>query len=137
MSAGYTANFVLVPSEKLMKGVEKELGTLIMTLKMFNSDLESLAFATEIGDILEVEDDDEDGTKAEVLDDLLQEVYEKFSKLHNIQLNLGYHGSEEGGAYDDVEGVYWWLDEGDIFQLTPQAEKISGEFMRASFVMDG
>jgi len=137
MSSGYCSNFVLVPSDKLMEGVKTELDTLILVLKIFDKDLDDLAFASLIDDFIEI-NDDENGIKVEQIDDLLQKVFDKFEMLYGVELRLCYHNSDtEGSCYDDVSGSFWEIDYGDMYQLTPAGKKIEGEVMRATFVSYG
>lgn len=62
-------------------------------------------------------------------------------KQTNISLLLGHHdSSSDGSRYDQVDGAYFYLGYGDVYDLTPEAKalKESGaEFTLKSWVTFG
>ena len=56
-------------------------------------------------------------------------MYEMFTKEFKARTGVGismnYHNSEyDGSNYDEVDGVFYELHHQDIYQFTPQAEKL-------------
>jgi hypothetical protein len=52
-----------------------------------------------------------------------------------LELSLGFHDPEEGGAYDEVEGVYWHVY--GAYQLSPAGQKYERNIERKHFVVFG
>lgn len=70
----------------------------------------------------------------------IQEAYDKlceaFKAATGLVLYIGFHGSDDDGdRYDEVDGVYWGLD--NVWQRTPAAEKIKGKIQSLGFVTLG
>lgn len=69
-----------------------------------------------------------------------QELLDSFEKLQDVflertglDLDLQYHDSDEfGDRYDDVNGPYWEV--GNVWVMTPAAEKLKEHITKASYV---
>lgn len=63
--------------------------------------------------------------------DYVEEFRLEFFEKTGIKVYLGYHDKENNGdIYDEVEGLYFELDFGDVYQMTDEAIDLS---RRAAF----
>lgn len=125
MAMGFGANFaIVIDNEKLE---EMNLGSytnLLQALKERNVSMDSFASSIYHDDMFY----DEDGE--EVKDqDFLYGVYkaflEEFKEKTGIDINLCHHSADDDGdCYDEVDGAYFELDFGDVYQLTPEAKAL-------------
>lgn len=59
-----------------------------------------------------------------------------FKRSTGLELGIGYHNSDDNGdRYDDVNGVYFWVD--GMYQLTPEGATLKDVVERKSFVTFG
>jgi len=59
-----------------------------------------------------------------------------FKRTTSLELGIGYHNSrDEGDRYDDVNGVYFWVD--GMYQLTTEGAALKDVVERKSFVTFG
>lgn len=113
MGVGYAANFILaVEKEKLEKF--KSYQELLAGLKKYDVPLEDFAQAIESDDVIYKE-----------LDTLYESFQNEFKQVTGVEINIGYHDPDnDGDRYDQVNGVFFGLDFGDMYELTPDGKKV-------------
>ena len=65
----------------------------------------------------------------------LQKDFEKVTRVNGVglQLSIGYHNSEDGGKYDDIDGVYFYVE--NAYVLSPAGEKFKEDIERSLYVV--
>lgn len=125
MGVGYAANFILaVEKEKLEKF--KSYQELLAGLKKYDVPLENFAQAIESDDVI-YNNNNYDLTKEEMqeLDTLYESFQNEFKQVTGVEINIGYHDPDnDGDRYDQVNGVFFGLDFGDMYELTPDGKKV-------------
>jgi hypothetical protein len=59
----------------------------------------------------------------------------RFLQATGMELLLGYH-SEDEGTYDEVSGVFWHIEEADVWEKTEKSmrfEKVHGDVIHRRF----
>lgn len=130
MGMGYAANFVETIEQNFVKETcPKEFQKFVNEFdKDENITLEEFARNAS-------QDENDHDTKAFKAFDKLTKA---FKDKVGLDLYLGYHDQEnDGDRYDDVNGVYWYLDFNEVYKLTPAAKKIADKISRQFFVNFG
>ena len=78
----------------------------------------------------DLDDYDKDVVKA------YKELCSAFENKTGLGLNVAFHNSEdEGDIYDDVDGIYWYVD--GMYELTPAGKIMEKYVERKNFVQFG
>ena len=132
MSMDYGSNFVETIEEKtveetcpcefveLVKVIENQLEENELDV----SDIDELAFSIK-----------NDEKIPEPIKEAYQALCDAFEKQTGLPLGLGYHDTDEGSRYDDIDGSYWWI--GNVYQMTPEAKRLEDKIQRKFFVTFG
>ena len=127
MGMGYGANFadtISVVSIRLF--CEKELNAFLKAIEDEALTLEDVA--------RELSYEESDNPDIQRAYEKLQEAFD--NATGGMGLFLEYHDSEGGGdRYDDVDGVYWSLN--NVYEMTEVAKAIKGHIHRKFFVTFG
>jgi hypothetical protein len=128
MGMEYYANVAeTVEQDFVEKTCPKEFETFIDALDQDNEvTLESFADRADT-------DDNEKNTEFFKEYEALQKA---FKKKIGLDLYVGYHDRQEDGD-GDIDGVYWYLDFNDVYEMTPAAKKIADKISRQSYVTCG
>lgn len=121
MGMGYAAAFANVVDENVVKDIcpdefERFESLLKEEAEGVDCTIGQIAISLDFGDV----------------DDLSEELvkaYEilcgKFEQETDLSLGIGYHNSQEQGSrYDEVSGLFWWID--GVFILSEAAKRFKG-----------
>lgn len=130
MSSGYSANVVDTVEQKTVQEIcPKEFQSLLDTIDK-HTDLTLEQVAREVACL----EDDGWPLVAVALNVLLDE----FAVRTGLDLNLGYHDSRnDGDRYDDIDGIFWYLDFHSVWQKTKEAKKLGDKIHRQFYVTFG
>ena len=148
MGMGYAGNHaVIISDENLEKLCPAEYKTFV---KIFESPYISedmvhsfLDFGEDLGDTYGGEEDVAEETweslaaSLQAAWDLLADAFRVKTAVGDSTLSLyyGYHGSDDGDRYDDIQGRYWGVDQARVY--TPAAEAVKDILEDAFFVCYG
>lgn len=65
---------------------------------------------------------------------------DEFNQKYGLSINCGYHDvSERGDRYDDIDGGFFYLDFGEIYELSDKAKMLQKDvpFQISQFVVFG
>lgn len=129
MGMGTSANSVIIVSEDYIKEIcNKEYQNFLDALKNFGVDISDFAYWAGHDDLTEY-------------NEKIVSTYEKlcasFKKKTNLSLTLMYHSEDEGDRYDDFFGVAWCLYYKEVYQYTPDAEKIKEHITESYYTVFG
>lgn len=141
MSMGYAAaNVYVVAEEKLKQQFPEELNRLYDAIAKAGGTLEE--FAATVQHEGPLDETIEDVTPKQ--EDEIYAAYDAFQKAFkdafDMLIEIGYHNNEdEGSDYDDVDGAFFALDHSELYQLTPNANRLNESlgFEQQSFVVFG
>jgi hypothetical protein len=131
MGMGYGAGYADVVEEKFIKKIcPKEYKAFLATVEGSEvcSDLEVVAREIEMGDTGDIVTKD--------VEKAYKALVTNFLNKTDLNLNIGFHDSDEcGDRYDEVNGVYWSV--GGVWKLTPAGKKYETQITRKFFVTFG
>jgi hypothetical protein len=122
MGMGYGACFEWVVSEKSVKQFcEEEFEIVDKLLYKHDVSWDDLARAIRYNDAIdELEDNDSD-----TIYFAYHQLVKRFKEKTDLTLDLGYHNKDDDGdRYDEVDGYFFTVDFGEIYELTPLGKKV-------------
>lgn len=127
MSSDYNGAFAVVIEETDLEQLQlKELGLFYKALDDVGINIEDVAgdFSVEDYSMTNVFYGPHE-EKRDIVVNAYNDLREAFKKKTGLDLMLNNHDSDErGSANDEVDGPFWSLLFGDVYQLTPEAEKL-------------
>lgn len=128
MGMGHAAAYAdVIEANTIKKFCPKEFDVFYEKVGDMESDFELFASLAESKDFADYDDD---------IVESYNELCNAFHKKTGLKLNLSFHDSDENGdRYDDINGVYWYVD--GMYQLTPAGKKMQKYVERKSFVIFG
>lgn len=122
MGMGYNANFgIVIGSEEVSKVVPTEWKKMTDFMDEKDVTLDDLASSFQYSDFIDNLSEQEN----DVLEQLFIDLKDAFVQKTQIELMLEYHNTEEEGSrYDEVEGAFFALSYGDVFEYTPVANRL-------------
>jgi len=125
MGMGYAANYVdCVEIDFVRETCPEEFQNLEMVLDEHNYCLDQLGQEGEIDDIQVGE-----------VEDALDLLEKAFYTATGLTLSVGYHSSDDGDRYDDVQGFFFSVE--GAYQLSPAGERNKEKIERKFFVTFG
>lgn len=121
MGMGYGACFEwTVSEESVKKTCEEEYGIVDKLLAKYEVVWEDLARAIRYDDVIdELEDNESDEVYF-----AYNQLVKRFKEQTDLTLELGYHNREDDGdRYDEVDGHFFAVNFGEIYELTPVGKK--------------
>ena len=80
--------------------------------------------------------DTDDNEKDTVFFKKYKALQKAFKEKLGLDLYISYHDRQEDGD-GDIDGVFWYLDFDDVYEMTPAAKKIADKITRQSYVTFG
>jgi hypothetical protein len=121
MGMGYGACFEWVVSEEsVKKACEEEYNIVDNLFDKYEVSWEDLARAIRYDDVIdELEDNESDEVYF-----AFQQLVKRFKEQTDLTLDLGYHNrDDDGDRYDEVDGCFFTVNFGEIYELTPVGKK--------------
>jgi len=141
MPSGYSANHAwVIKWDKVKELIPNETKQLEEILETIDSDINDFCRNYDWGILENFISEIEDDKKAEEILDKIQEIWndlkEKFHEVTGLELDVNYHDQEdEGDIYDDVDGGFFTVD--GVTQLTEAGKKYEKDLTESYWVNFG
>jgi len=127
MGMGYGAGYADVVSDEFVKKTCRKEFNALDKLITDNEDVDWDAFAT---------DAQYDQFEIEEIEEAFVKLTKAFKKATGLELGIGFHDmDDEGDRYDDVNGMYWWVD--GVWVLSKAGKEHEKHIDRKLFVTFG
>ena len=137
MGMGYGANYADVVADKTVQNIvgKKLLDDFMEKYEAFLDSNEELS-AFDITDTLNYtavmapdKKFNDDTPESVALRKAWYAIHDKFKEQTDVDLLVEFHDSEEnGGRYDEVDGLYFCISQVDLYQPTPAYQKMKERF---------
>jgi hypothetical protein len=129
MGMGYGANFAEVVEQDFVQEQCPKAFRMFFTALDKEEDETLQTFAIKVG---QGEEDETGVWKA------YYALLRDFQKKTKLKLSIGYHDSKnDGDRYDDVNGVFWFLDFDSVYKRTSAAKKFADKITLKFYVTFG
>jgi len=143
MSSGYSAAHAwVIKWEKVKELIPRETKQLEDILKSVGADIDDFCKNNTWNMPEDLVSEIEDTKKAEKIIEEIQELWnnvkEKFQEVTGLEIDFNYHDQEtEGSIYDDVDGGFFTVDGVTITQLTEAGRKYEKDLTESFWVNYG
>ena len=127
MSFGYSANQAnTIEQEFVAEVAPQELKSFIEALETAEVELADFAYNVWVGYLTDI---------GEAEWDAYTKLTEAFEQETNLKLGLGWHDTDEGSSYDEVDGAFWMVE--GVYQMTEAGQKYMDKIEIKSWVVGG